>query len=145
MSCHSTISRYGPSPIDLQKSSHDESSRRATLAPLQTDEAIGHVMNKCSQPSTAPAKSAHSVGASGIKCRRRDLVRSRLQSKSQAKTRIFIGRQLFHIRLHLLNNAESSGPTWSRRRLYTARMEKRGSHQIHASGMSDGSRSASNS
>ena len=145
MSCHSAISRYGPSPIDLQKSSQDERSRRSTLAPLQTAEAKGHVMNKCSQSSTALAQSAHSAGASGIKCRRRDLVRSHLRSKSQAKTLIFIGRQLFHIRLHLLKNAESSGPIWSRRRLYTARTEKRGSHQIHASGISDGCRSASNS
>ena len=56
MSCHSAISRYGPSPIDLQKSSQDESSRRSTLAPLQTDEAKGHVMNKCSQSSTAPRR-----------------------------------------------------------------------------------------
>ena len=145
MSCHSAISRYGPSPIELQKSSQDESSRRATLAPRQTDEAKGHVMNRCSQSSIAPTQSAHSAWASGIKCRHQDLVRRRLRSKSQAKTRIFIGRQLFHIRLHLLKNAESSGPTWSRRRLYKALTEKRGSHQIHSSGMSDGCRSASNS
>ena len=145
MRCHSAISRFGPSPIDLQKSSQDESSRRSMLAPLQTDEAKGHVMNKCSQSSTAFAQSAHSAEASGIKSRRRDLVKSRLRSKSQAKTQIFIGRQLFHIRLHLLKNAVSSGPIWSRRRLYTARTEKRGSDQIHASGMSDGCRSASNS
>ena len=110
MSCHSAVSRYGPSPKELQKSSQNESSRQVTLARRETDEAKEHVMNRSSQSSTAPAQTAHSAGASGIKCWRRDLVRRRLRSKSQAKTRIFIGTQLFHIRLHLLKMQNPLAP-----------------------------------
>ena len=66
MSCHSAARRNGPSLIELQKASKDESSRRATLARGQIDEAKENVTNKCSQSSAAPAQSAHSVGASGI-------------------------------------------------------------------------------
>ena len=62
MSYHSDVRRYGPSPIELQKASQDESSRPGTLARRQTDEAKEHVMNRCSHSSVAPAQSAHSVG-----------------------------------------------------------------------------------
>ena len=51
MSCHSAARRYGSSLIELQKASHEESSRRATLARRHKDEAKEHVTNRCSQSS----------------------------------------------------------------------------------------------
>ena len=131
--CHSSPRRNVPPPRDRQNASPEFTTRWPTPVASHTVWAKGQTKNKCGQSSTAPAHSGHSAGASGTMRCNLDLVIRRRRNKSQANTLIFRGRRRFHTTRHLCKMSGSSGFSWSRSRLYAARVVKLGPFHIHAS------------
>ena len=85
MSCHSATLRYGPSPMERQKSSSDVSTRQATLTDHQTAWEMGHNTKRCSQSSKVAPHNAQSPEESGTMRCRKDLFINRWQRRSQTK------------------------------------------------------------
>ena len=131
--CHSSPRRHVPLPRDRQNASSEFTTRWPTPVASHTVWAKGQTKNKCGQSSTALAHSGHSAGASGTMRCNLDLVIRRRGNKSQANTFIFRGRRRFHTTRHLCKMSGSSGFSWSRSRLYAARVVKLGPFHIHAS------------
>ena len=115
-SCHSAALRYGPSPMDRQKSSSDVSTGRATPTDPQIAWEMGHNTKRCSQSSKLAPHHAHSPEESGAMCCQKALVISRWRRMRQTKIRIFKGIRLFHTRRQSRKKSGSSESTRSRSR-----------------------------
>ena len=116
MRFHSAALRYGPSPMDRQKSSSDVNVGRATPTNCQTAWEMGHNTKRCSQFSRfAPHNTQCPADLGAMRCRK-DLVITRCQRRSQTKIQIFNGVRLFHTQSQRRKNSGSSGTTHSRSR-----------------------------
>ena len=120
--CHSCPRRNVPPPRDRQNASSEFTTRWPTPVTCHTVWAKGQTKNRCWQSSTALAHNGHSAGASGTMRCNLDLVIRRQHSKSQANTFIFRGRRRLYTTRHLCRMSGSSGFSWSRSRLYAARL-----------------------
>ena len=108
MRFHSAALRYGPSPIDRQKSSNDVNSGWATPTNRQTAWEMGHSTKRCSQFSRLAPHNTQSPAESGAMRCRKDLVISRCRRRSHTKIRIFTGVRLFHTRRQRRKKSGSS-------------------------------------
>ena len=116
MRFHSAALRYGPSPLDRQKSSSDVNVGHVTPTDRQTDWEMGHSTKRCSQFSRFALHNTQSpTDLWAMRCRK-DLVINRCRRKSQTKIRIFNGVQLFHTQHQRRKNCGSSRATRSRSR-----------------------------
>ena len=116
MRFHSAALRYGPSPMDRQRSSNDVNSGRRTPTNRQTAWEMGHNTKRCSQFSKlAPHNTQSPADLGAMRCRK-DLVISRYRRRSQTKIRIFTGVRLFHTQRQRRKKSGSSGATCSRSR-----------------------------
>ena len=77
MSCHSVTLRYGPSPMDHQKSSSDVSAGRATPTDHQTAREMEHNTKRCSQFSKVDPHNVQSPAELGAMRCQKDLIISR--------------------------------------------------------------------